>query len=133
MGDYTPTQWWDYTPTKGLVRPERAQFHPAKAQFAAGKTRCKNTESQKKLAPVDHELQRAFSCKRDWRKVSSRQTSVGVVDNVDREFVRWVRRDTRHGKVESRFVVSCRVPQMGTEDEVAISSHKIEDQGFAIA
>src|SRR5580704_17324049 len=90
--------------TKRLVRPERAQFYPANAQFAAGKTCCINTEGQKKLAPVDHELQRAFSCRRDWRKISLRQTFVGVVDNVDHEFVRWVRHDSRDGKAESRFV-----------------------------
>src|SRR5580704_826254 len=119
--------------TMRLVQPERAQFHPANAQFTAGKTCCKNSKGQKKFAPIDHELQRAFSCRRDWRKVSLRQTSAGVVDNVDREFVRGVRHDSRHGKVESRLVVSCRVPQMGTENEVAISSLKIENQCFAIA
>ena len=115
------------------MRLARAQFHAAKAQFAAGKSRCKNAKCQKQFAPVDHELQRAFSCRRERRKVPLRQISVGVVDNVDHESVCWVRRDMRHGEIESRFVVSGRVPQIGAKDEVAIGGLEIEDQGFAIA
>ncbi len=120
-------------PYRALVRPVRAQFHAAKAQFAAGKTRCKNAECEKKFTPVDHELQRIFRRERDRKKLSLRQKSVGVVDNIDHEFVGWARRDTRHGKIESRIVTSSWVPQVGAKDEVAIGRLKIEDQGFAVA